>query len=64
MDAAEEIASLIALLKEKDADSDRSVHFYFPSGLDDSPQTSNHIVVDSSGFTTKFEEFESDCTSK
>jgi hypothetical protein len=63
-DVPEDFADLIALLKEKDTDSDESVHFYFPSGLDNDQQTSDDIVVDASGFATKFEEFESDCTSR
>jgi hypothetical protein len=62
-DVKDDVADLIALLKERDREADRSVHFYFPNGLDNGQQTSNHIVVDASGFATKFEEFENDCTS-
>ena len=62
-DVTDDVADLIALLKEKSANSDKFVHFYFPSGLDNGQQTSNHIVVDASGFAAKFAEFENDCTS-
>jgi len=63
LDVADEVADLIALLKEKDTESDSSVHFYFPSGLGNDQQTSNHIIVDASGFATKFVEFETGCAS-
>jgi len=33
------------------------------AGRDMAQQTSNHIVVDASGFADKFAEFEKDCTS-
>ena len=62
LDVPDEVADLIALLKEKDTESDRSVHFYFPSGLDNGQQTTNHIAIDASGFASKFEEFEKGCT--
>jgi hypothetical protein len=62
-DETDDAADLIALLKEKDTGSDRSIHFYFPSGLDSDQQALNHIVVDTSGFAAKFAEFENDCTS-
>ena len=29
----------------KDADGERSAHFYFPNGLNFDQQTSNHIVI-------------------
>ena len=63
LDVPDEVADLIALLKEKDTESDRTVHFYFPRGLNNGQQTSNHIVVDASGFTAKFAEFEKGCAS-
>jgi hypothetical protein len=63
LDVTDDLADLIALLKEKDAEPDKSVHFHFPNGVDMAQQTSNHIVVDASGFAAKFAEFEKDCTS-
>jgi hypothetical protein len=63
LDVTDDVAGLIALLKEKSANSEMFVHFYFQSGLDNGQQTSNHIVIDASGFAAKFAEFENDCTS-
>ena len=63
LDAADDVADLVTLLKEKDAGSDRSVHFYFPSGLNTGQQTSNHIVVEASGFADRFPDFEKGCSS-
>ena len=63
LEVPDDVADLVTLLKEKDAGLDKSVHFYFPSGLDNDQQTSDHIVVDASGFATKFEEFERSCNS-
>ena len=54
----DDVEDLIALLKEKDTDSDKSVHFFFPNGLDNGQQTSDHVVIDASGFTGKFAVFE------
>jgi hypothetical protein len=34
LDVPDEVADLIALLKEKNTESDRTVHFYIPRGLD------------------------------
>ena len=59
----DDVADLIALLKEKDTESDKLVHFYFPSGLDNGQQTSDHVIVDASGFAAKFAEFEKGCPS-
>ena len=63
LDGTDDVADLIALLKEKDAESDRSVHFYFPNGLDTGQQTSNHIVIDATGFAGRFSDFEKGCNS-
>ena len=63
LDVRDDVADLIALLKDKDTDSDKSVHFYFPSGLDNGQPASDHVVVDASGFAAKFVEFEKGCTS-
>jgi hypothetical protein len=62
-DVADDVADLIALLKEKDAEPDRSVHFYFSNGLDIDQHTSNHIVVDASEFADRFRDFEKGCAS-
>ena len=64
LDVTDDAADLIALLKERDTDSNKSVHFYFPSGLDKGQQTSDHVFIDASGFAAKFAEFEKGCTSR
>ena len=62
LEVPDDVADLVTLLKEKDAGSDRSIHFYFPNGSVDQ-QTTNHIAIDSSEFASKFEEFEKSCNS-
>jgi hypothetical protein len=63
LDATDEVADLIALLKEKDTDSDKSIHFYFPIGPDSGQQRSNHIVIDAAGFADRVRDFEKGCAS-
>jgi len=63
LEKSDEIADFIALLTEKDTQSDTAVHIYFPSGIDNNKQMSDHIVVDASGFAAKFAEFEKGCAS-
>jgi hypothetical protein len=41
-------------LKAREADGVKSVHFPFPNDADASPQISNHIVIDVSGFSNRF----------
>ena len=62
LDVPNDVADLIALLKEKGAESDKAVHFYFPNTPDDSQQSSSHIVVDAAGFADRFMDFEKGCT--
>jgi hypothetical protein len=62
-DVTDDVANIIALLKEKDTDSEKSVHFYFPSGLDMGQPMLDHVVIDASGFAAKFAEFEKGCAS-
>jgi hypothetical protein len=63
LDVPDDVAELIALLKDRDMESDRTVHVYFPNGIENDQQTSNHIIVDASGFGGKFSEFEKGCAS-
>jgi hypothetical protein len=63
LEKSDEVADLIAMLTEKDTQSDTAVHIYFPSGIDNDQQMSDHIVVDASGFAAKFAEFERGCAS-
>jgi hypothetical protein len=63
LDRGAAFIDLIDLLKEKDAEADRSVHFYFPNAFEDGHQSSNHIVIDASGFASRFRDFEKGCNS-
>ena len=63
-DVKDDVADLVALLTKKDAESDKSIHFYFPRGFDNGQQASDHIVVDASGFAAKFVQFEKGCASQ
>jgi hypothetical protein len=54
----EELASY---LKNREAEGVTSVHFYFPNDLDASTQTTNHMVVDVSGFSSGVVAFTSRC---
>jgi hypothetical protein len=54
----------VATAEGKDVEGEaKSVHINFPTGRDDGQQTSNHIIVDASGFGEKFKEFDKSCTS-
>ena len=57
-DQQEQLASY---LKEREAESVKSVHFYFPNDLDASTQTTNHMVVDLAGFSSGVAAFTSRC---
>jgi len=61
LDARDDVADLISLLKEKVASPDKSVHFHFPNDVDSGLPSTNHIVVDVSGFSDGFGAFEKAC---
>jgi hypothetical protein len=61
LDARDDVADLISLLKEKAADPDKSVHFHFPNDVDVGPATSVRIVISVSGFSDGFGAFEKSC---
>jgi hypothetical protein len=64
LDDPNELTNLVAFLKGKDVEGEaKSVHIHFPTARDDGQQTSNHIIVDASGFGEKFKEFDRSCTS-
>jgi hypothetical protein len=44
-----------------EANSVKSVHFSFPNDVDAAPQISNHIVVNTLGFSDGFRVFETGC---
>ena len=47
-DEPDELASY---LKDREAESVKSVHFYFPNDLGTSTQTTNHVIIDLAGFS-------------
>ena len=55
------LPSLISLFKERDSSPENSVHFLFPNDVDSGPPSTNHIVVDVSGFSAGFGAFEKGC---
>ena len=63
LDATDDVADLITFLKDRDAQSDKSVHFYLPNVLDVGQRRFTDIVVDTVGFRDKFADFEKDCAS-
>ena len=61
LDGKDDVAELVSLFKEKDSTSKKSVHFHFPNDVDTGPPSTNHIVVDVSGFSPGFGAFEKAC---
>jgi hypothetical protein len=61
LDGKDDVAELVTLLKERDSTSEKSVHFDFPNDVDSGPPSTNHIVVDVSGFSDGFGAFEKAC---
>jgi hypothetical protein len=60
-DTKDDIADLRPLFKEKSADLDKFVHMYFSNDVEDGPPTSNHIVIDASGYLEGDEAFQKAC---
>ena len=52
LESSDEQEELASYLKDREAEGVKSVHFYFPSDLDASTQTTNHVVIDLSGFSS------------
>jgi hypothetical protein len=61
LDSKDDIADLRSLFKEKSADLQKSVHIYFSNDVEDGPPTSNHIVIDASGYSEGNEAFQKAC---
>jgi hypothetical protein len=61
LDGKDDVAELVSLFKEKDSTSEKSVHFLFPNDVDFGPPSTDHIVVDVSGFSDGFGVFEKAC---
>ena len=53
LESPDEQEELASYLKDREAESVKSVHFYFPNDLDASTQTTNHMVVDLAGFSSR-----------
>ena len=52
---------LTSYLKDRESEGVTSVHFYFPNGLDTGTGTTNHVVIDLSGFSRGLETFKKRC---
>jgi hypothetical protein len=63
LDTQDEVHELASFLKAEEADSEKSVHFYFPKDADAGLQNANHIVIDVSGFSDGFSTFQKTCAS-
>jgi hypothetical protein len=61
LESPDEQEVLATYLKVREAEGVKSVHFYFPNDLDTSTQTSNHIVIDLSGFSSGVAAFKKQC---
>src|ERR1700720_1001014 len=62
LESNDDVGRLTSLLKAKDVDGVRSIHFFFPNDSDAGPQTANHIVVDLVGFSDGFGDFQRACS--
>ena len=63
LESEDDVDELVSFLKAREADGVKSVHFFFPNDPDASPQISNHILINVSGFTDGFGAFQTACTS-
>lgn len=52
---------LTSYLKDKESESVKSVHFYFPNDLKAGIRATNHVVIDLSGFSSGLEAFKKQC---
>jgi hypothetical protein len=61
LESSDEQEELASYLKDREAEGVKSVHFYFPNDLDASTQTTNHVVIDLSGFSSGVAAFKKQC---
>jgi hypothetical protein len=61
LESPDEQEQLATYLKDREAESAKSVHFYFPNDPDASTQTTNHMVIDLAGFSSGVAAFTSRC---
>jgi hypothetical protein len=61
LESPDEQEKLATYLKDREAEGVKAVHFYFPNDLDASTQTTNHMVIDVTGFSSGVATFTSRC---
>ena len=61
LELEDDVDELVSFLKAREANGVKSVHFFFPNDPDASPQVSNHIIINVSGFTDGFGAFKKAC---
>jgi hypothetical protein len=61
LESPDEQETLASYLKDRETEGVKSVHVFFPNDLDASTQTTNHMVVDVSGFSSGVAAFTSRC---
>ena len=61
LESPDEQEELASYLKNREGEGVKSIHFYFPNDLDATTQTTNHMVVDVSGFSNGVMAFTSRC---
>ena len=63
LESKDDVDELASFMKANETDGAKSVHFVFPNDTSDGPQTSNHIVINVSGFSNGFDAFQKACAS-
>ena len=61
LEAKNDVDELASFLKTNDADGVETIHIFFPHDLDATPQVSNHIAINVSGFSDGFGAFQKAC---
>ena len=57
----DEQEDLTSYLKVREAEGFKSVHFYFPNDLDATTPTTNHVLIDLPGFSSRLEDSKKKC---
>jgi len=61
LESQDDVIELASFLKERENDGVKSVHFLFPNNPEVGPQTSNHVAINVSGFSSGFDAFQMTC---
>jgi hypothetical protein len=61
LEAKSDVDRLATFIKANEIDGSKSVHFTFPNDTSDGPQTSNHVTINLSGFSSGFDAFQMEC---